>query len=363
LGGAEMTEFERDISRQAEEWALKPGRAHLLPIMNFAPPGTPAVGDPAERYRPPAPRVFDPEQLVDYALTIGCHCGHQTELIGGNVAKLIAQAGRVSFQHLLTTLTCGGCGGSPNTISVVRECDRGLRDAPKQTFEAPMCGRYTFTKSVDEIRSLFGFHNSPNLEPRYNIAPSQMAPAIAMVDDAPKLGMLKWGLIPSWAKDAKIGFSNINARVETVAEKPAFRSAFKVRHCLILADGFYEWEPEGKPKQPWRFTLPDGRAFAFAGLWEKWKDPAGETITSFTIITREPYRDVAPVHNRSPIILEPEAYVDWLTCQTTEPTSYLGVKQYEGPLRAYKVSPAVNNAKNNDHPGLIEPLKESIDVR
>lgn len=276
--------------------------------------------------------------------------------MGGNVAALVAKANRASFDHVLTTLTCRGCGGQPYKLEIMREADRGLGSPPMQIIEAPMCGRYTFTKSVDEVRGLFGFANTPNLEPRYNIAPSQMVPAVAAIGDERKLGMMQWGLIPSWAKDTKIGFSNINARLDTIATKPAFRSAFKARHCLILADGFYEWEAEGKPKQPWRFTLPDGGAFAFAGIWEKWKNPAGDTITSCALITREPFREVAPVHNRSPVILAPEAYADWLNCNHSNDSGDIGVKDYSGPLRAYKVSPALNNAKNNDHPGLIEPM-------
>jgi putative SOS response-associated peptidase YedK len=153
-----------------------------------------------------------------------------------------------------------------------------------------MCGRYSLITPVEGMRRVFGFLEQPNLAPRYNIAPSQEIAAVRLGADGMRhFAWLRWGLIPSWAKEARIGYRTINARAETVAEKPAFRAAFRKRRCLVLADGFYEWQKRKEgAKQPYRITLADGGPFGFAGLWETWHDPeSGERIESATIIVTE----------------------------------------------------------------------------
>ena len=177
-----------------------------------------------------------------------------------------------------------------------------------------MCGRFTLTLNPAELQEQFGLSEPPpkELAPRYNIAPSQAVAVIANNADR-KLELFKWGLIPSWAKDPKIGNKMINARAETLAEKPSFRTALKRRRCLVVADGFYEWKKTGSSKTPMYITLNDGRPFAFAGLWEAWQSPEDGLIKSCTIITTEPNALMADIHNRMPAILPPDAYDQWLT--------------------------------------------------
>lgn len=177
-----------------------------------------------------------------------------------------------------------------------------------------MCGRFTLNTSAKIIAEFFKLSEVPELKPRYNIAPTQ---SIATVTVSPEtiqrqFQFMRWGLIPSWAKDMKIGSKTINARSETVAEKPAFRSAIKHRRCLIIADGFYEWQPQGKKKQPYYFTMANGEPFAFAGLWENWTSPEGENIVSCSIITTAANETVQPVHDRMPVILPSGDWEQWL---------------------------------------------------
>ncbi|MGB5959857.1 MAG: SOS response-associated peptidase [Coleofasciculaceae cyanobacterium] len=177
-----------------------------------------------------------------------------------------------------------------------------------------MCGRYSQQKSAEIIAEMFQVDNVPPLKPRYNIAPTQSVATILQTAENRQFKLLHWGLIPNWAKDTKISSKLINARAETVAEKPSFRSAFRRQRCLILADGFYEWQQqEDKQKQPFYFQMSDQSPFAFAGLWEHWKaQETGETIESCTIITTEPNELMKSVHNRMPVILEPKNYDLWL---------------------------------------------------
>ena len=150
-------------------------------------------------------------------------------------------------------------------------------------------------------------------KPRFNIAPGQFAPVIRLDDGKPRGNDLRWGLIPCWAKDAKIAFQCINARSETVAEKPAFRSAFKSRRCLVPADGFYEWLPRSKVKLPYRFVRPAGESFVFAGIWESWQPPgAAQPLLTFTILTTTPNPEVAPIHDRMPVVFDSPAASRWL---------------------------------------------------
>jgi putative SOS response-associated peptidase YedK len=222
-----------------------------------------------------------------------------------------------------------------------------------------MCGRFTQTASPEVIAEQFKITNPPLFTPRYNIAPSQPIAAIRIdADTATRtLVMLRWGLIPSWAKDPKIGNQCINAKAETVAEKPSFRSAFKKRRCLVIATGFYEWQVQGRAKQPIWIGLRSKRPFAFAGLWEQWKPAEGEPLETCTIITTEPNDLMAPIHNRMPVILSPASYDQWLdlSFQHVEPLKALLRPYPSEELTAYPVSTLVNNPRH-DASQCLEPV-------
>lgn len=189
-----------------------------------------------------------------------------------------------------------------------------------------MCGRFTLNQSAAALAEFFHIQQIPDLAAQYNIAPTQR---VATVLHNPESGkrefqQLRWGLIPSWAKDPSMGAKLINARAETVAEKPAFRSAFKHRRCLVLADGFYEWQRQNGKKQPFYFRLSDEQPFGFAGLWERWRTE-DEEITSCTILTTAANELLQPIHDRMPVILAPQDYDLWLNpqIQTPEPLQQL----------------------------------------
>lgn len=223
-----------------------------------------------------------------------------------------------------------------------------------------MCGRYTLTGPLEGVRQLFDFIEQPNLAPRANIAPTHEVPVVRLGDDGKRhLVLLRWGLVPSWAKEASIGARLINARGETVAAKPSFRRAFADRRCLVPADGFYEWKTEQGAKQPYRIALADGGPFAFAGLWECWRDPeAGSELETFSIITTEATPDLAVIHSRMPVILDPGDFASWLDPATAPEALQSLLKPYDGaPMSAYRVSRAVNKVANQDLT-LIEPLQE-----
>src|SRR5258706_9914962 len=191
-----------------------------------------------------------------------------------------------------------------------------------------MCGRSILYSPADSITKWFGTKNpSPNSPARYNVAPTQDILAVRFNPETKEriLDALRWGLVPYWAKDIKIGYSLINAKAETVAEKPAFREAFKSRRCLIAADGFYEWKKlDAKTKQPYAITMKDRSVFGFAGLWERWKDKAsGEVVRSCTIITTTPNEVCAAIHDRMPVIVGPEDYGKWLGEDEADPVSLL----------------------------------------
>lgn len=174
-----------------------------------------------------------------------------------------------------------------------------------------MCGRYTLKVDVKTIAEIFGVEPTMEIPARYNIAPTQEVVTILQNGSA-HLAQLRWGLIPSWAKDETIGSRMINARAETLAEKPSFKGLLRSKRCLVLADGFYEWKKENGSKTPMYITMKSGEPFAFAGLWDSWKSPDGEPIRSCTIITTEPNDVVAPIHDRMPAILTPEGREIWL---------------------------------------------------
>lgn len=222
-----------------------------------------------------------------------------------------------------------------------------------------MCGRYSQTQSAETIKDAFQLTTLPDIQPRYNIAPTQPVAVIGVRDGDRRHRLLTWGLVPSWAKDPSIGSRMINARSETVSEKPSFRAAFKRRRCLVVADGFYEWQRQGqgKPKQPYYFHLKNQRPFGFAGLWEHWSSPDGSEIQSCTILTTAPNALLEPVHNRMPVILAEADYDAWL-----DPT-YYDPKHLQGMLRpfeaeamaGYEVSTAVNSP-THDSPDCLESL-------
>ncbi len=216
-----------------------------------------------------------------------------------------------------------------------------------------MCGRYSQRQSAKIIAQAFQVDEVPTLEPRYNIAPTQSVPTVLQTSASTnrQFKMLHWGLIPSWAKDSKMGAKLINARAETVAEKPAFRSAFRQRRCLVLADGFYEWQQQEqkKQKQPFYFCLSDERPFAFAGLWEHWKGEDGEEIESCTLLTTEANELMQPIHNRMPVILDPKDYDLWLDLEVKKPELLQPLlHSYRSEeMTAYPVSKVVNKPSND----------------
>jgi len=212
---------------------------------------------------------------------------------------------------------------------------------------------------MQQLVELLGLKVLPSLSPRYNIAPSQMVACIRTNPETKEreFSEMKWGLVPSWAKDPSIGHKMINARAETVAEKPSFRKAFKQQRCLVLADGFYEWKREGKSKQPYYIRFKDGRPFAFAGLWERWEKET-PALESCTLITTGPNTVMEPIHHRMPVILDPKQYNEWLdsTLYGTEQLKALLKPFPPEEMEAYPISPLVNNPRN-DSPLCIQPLE------
>ena len=218
-----------------------------------------------------------------------------------------------------------------------------------------MCGRYTLRTPVDTLAEQFDLDEYPSsLTASYNIAPTQEVATVVEEDDKRKLEMFHWGLIPSWAKDPQIGNRMINARAETVHEKPSFRSAFKARRCLILADGFYEWQKADNGKQPFYIHMKDGSPFAFAGLWETWKN--GEELRSCAIITTDANDLMNAIHHRMPVVLHPENYGVWLDPDFDEKDSLKDLlKPFPSEeMEAYMVSRRVNKPSNNE-PSVVEP--------
>ena len=220
-----------------------------------------------------------------------------------------------------------------------------------------MCGRFTLTSNLDELQGRFGFlseftdshsiDHGPWLGPRYNIAPTQ--PVLTVTNDGQRRGQLmRWGLVPFWAKDLKIGARMINAVGETASAKPAFRAAFKKRRCLVLANGFYEWKKEGNRKLPTYIYPKNGEPMAFAGLWEAWKSPEGQVVQSCTIITTPANPLIQPLHNRMPVILSDETQALWLDPLTEDPKNLepLLIPAPVELLTSHPVADTVNSVKN-----------------
>ena len=224
-----------------------------------------------------------------------------------------------------------------------------------------MCGRFTLTDPDQDLAVQFNLPEIPDMQPRYNIAPTQPVAVVRVPPESMvrEMALLHWGLIPFWAKDPKIGNRMINARSETVAEKPAFRAAFRRRRCLVVADGFYEWQKQNDGKQPFYIRRRDARPFAFAGLWEFWKGGDETVIESCTLLTTTPNELLRPLHNRMPVILQPKDYDLWLDPEMQEPDALkpLLLSYPSEQMDAYPVSRFVNSPKNDD-PRCIEPLEQ-----
>ncbi|MBW4581072.1 MAG: SOS response-associated peptidase [Tildeniella nuda ZEHNDER 1965/U140] len=218
-----------------------------------------------------------------------------------------------------------------------------------------MCGRFSLTQSTAALAETFQLEELPAWQPRYNIAPTQTVIAIANASGSPQARLLRWGLIPSWAKNQTIGAKLINARAETVAEKPSFRAAFKQRRCLILADGFYEWQRvDRKTKQPYYFQLANKQPFAFAGLWERWQGD-GDVVETCTILTTQANELLQPLHDRMPVMIDSQDYDRWLE-PTLAPDHQALLHPYNAALmQGYRVSDRVNRA-TNESPDCINPL-------
>lgn len=222
-----------------------------------------------------------------------------------------------------------------------------------------MCGRYFLHSTADKLSALFGEMPMPMLQPRYNIAPSQPVPVVRQNPAGQReMVLVRWGLIPSWSKGPDSRFSMINARVETVAQKPAYRSAFRYKRCLIPVDGFYEWRAAGAAKQPYVLRPRDGRPLALAGLWEHWQDADGNELESCTILAREANEQVKAVHERMPVIMSPDSFDLWLDihAQKPQPLETLLAVQQAPELEIYPVSRAVNNPRA-DAASLLEPVE------
>ncbi|MGB8611232.1 MAG: SOS response-associated peptidase [Pseudolabrys sp.] len=218
-----------------------------------------------------------------------------------------------------------------------------------------MCGRYAVTSAPEAIRALFGYLEQPNFPPRYNVAPTQPIAVVRLIDGRREFALVRWGLLPSWVKDPRDFTLLINARGESVMDKPAFSAAVKRRRCLVPADGFYEWKAVGPGKQPYYVRAKSGAPLAFAGLWETWIGPNSEEMETATIVTTRANRPLADIHERMPVIVAPDAFNLWLDCANVdaETAAALIAPAPDDLLEAYEVSTAVNRTAN-DNPKLIE---------
>lgn len=207
-----------------------------------------------------------------------------------------------------------------------------------------MCGRFALKTPTSELASHFKLDETVEVAPRYNIAPGADIPTIRHSPEGKRvMHLLRWGLVPHWAKDLSIGNKLSNARGETVAEKPSFRDAFKRRRCLVPADGFYEWKAEGKQKQPYYFSMKDGAPFALGGVWESWRAPNGEILRTCCLITTEPNEIMTPVHDRMPVIVSPDDYAQWLTGEPDVAQSLVKPYSIEA-MQAWAVSKRVSRS-------------------
>ena len=220
-----------------------------------------------------------------------------------------------------------------------------------------MCGRYASSANPDDLAGYFRVEEPPEevLPPSYNVAPTDPVYVVVERKEKRSLKVVRWGLVPSWAKDPKVGARFINARRETVAEKPAFRAAYQRRRCLVPADGYFEWQPQGGTKQPYFLVARDRRPLAMAGLYEVWKGPDERFLWTCTVITTEAADELGHIHDRMPLLVPEEAWARWLDPSVEDPGQDLLVPGTPGVLDAWPVSPAVGNVRNNG-PELVEPI-------
>lgn len=221
-----------------------------------------------------------------------------------------------------------------------------------------MCGRYAIITAPEAIRRLFGYHERPNFPARYNVAPTQPVPIVRLQAGERHFALVRWGLIPAWVKDPKAFTLLINARGESVLDKPAFSNAMKRRRCLIPADGFYEWKRTGDAKQPYFVRLRSGAPFAFAGLWETWTGPNGEEMDTAAIVTTAANKTVADIHDRMPVMLSPDQFELWLDSDRVRDREAAEILKPlpDDAVEAHPVSHAVNHVAN-DNPELVEPVE------
>ena len=219
-----------------------------------------------------------------------------------------------------------------------------------------MCGRYLVTTAPEAMRRLFRYLNKPDFPSRYNIAPTQPVPIVRLFEGERHFALVRWGLIPAWVKDPRAFSLLINARGESVNDKPAFRNAMKRRRCLFPADGFYEWKDESGQRRPYVLRPANGEPVAFAGLWETWMGPNGEEMETAAIVTTQASRDIAAIHARMPVIVSPDAFDFWLDYRNVDAVTAAALiaPAPAGLLQVYEISRAVNRTAN-DGPQLIEP--------
>jgi putative SOS response-associated peptidase YedK len=220
-----------------------------------------------------------------------------------------------------------------------------------------MCGRYVITSAPEAIRALFRYWEQPDFPPRYNVAPTQPVPIVRLAAGVRSLALVRWGFVPAWVKDPRNFTLLVNARGESVSERAAFRNAMARRRCLFPADGFYEWKAGGEKSRPYFVRPRGGGPIAFAGLWETWMGPNGEEVETACILTTAANRLLAPIHDRMPVVIAPEAFDLWLNCAEVDATTAAALiaPAPEDLFEAYEISTAVNRAAN-DSPDLIAPL-------
>ena len=219
-----------------------------------------------------------------------------------------------------------------------------------------MCGRFTFDIPPELLAAIFGLRDVPDVTPSYNVAPTQISPIVRQVSDHNSLELMKWGLVPPWAKDPAIGSQMINARSETVTERPSFRHAIRYRRCIVPARGFFEWLHEGKNKTPMYIHRKDGSPLDLAGIWEEWKAPDGSLLNTFAILTTTANKLVEPIHDRMPVLLTQDEYPTWLNRHLTDPEQLKSLYQPfpADLLAAYPVSDRVNSPRNNSPENIIK---------
>lgn len=220
-----------------------------------------------------------------------------------------------------------------------------------------MCGRFVITSAPAAIRQLFGYADQPNFPSRYNIAPTQPVPVVIVDEGARRFRLMRWGLIPSWVKDPRTFSLLINARAETIQDKPAFRNAFRRRRCLVPADGYYEWKAGGSRKQPYFIHPAGGGPIGFAALWETWTGPNGEELDTVAIVTTAARGGLADLHDRVPVTIAPHHFAPWLETDETDTEAVMALLRPpgEGEFVWHPVSTAVNRTAN-DNPQLILPI-------